>query len=79
LDRSIQDGITSCENCGRVFDDSPKHRLLSATWSCRKNHILYAEDVKDIYGLEDAQVAIVQTFIDRSYSQDEVFRFLTAK
>jgi epoxyqueuosine reductase QueG len=75
LDRPFKDGISSCGNCQRIFDDCPRHRFLAATWACRRRHILFADSVSDMYELDAAQVASLQQVIDMDLSPDEVLKF----
>lgn len=71
------DGITSCENCGRIFDSSRENRILSAAWMCRKQHQQYAICLKERYDLSDADVELLQKYvIDQSFSHDEFYAFL---
>ena len=73
----IDNCITTCDNCGRVFDTSPENRLLSASWACRKNHIDYIEVIKDVYKLSDEQAVFIQKYvIDGCYSHDELVKLI---
>lgn len=75
--RPFNDGISFCDNCSRVFDSSPNNRMYAAAWFCRKNHLLSADTVKEMYGLNDAQTSIVQDLvIDHCYSHDEFIKLV---
>ncbi len=37
--RTLGDGITTCENCLRVFDSSTFHKILSASWVARHHNV----------------------------------------
>ena len=39
LNTPLNDGISTCGNCGRVFDTTPFNRALSAGWMVRRKHI----------------------------------------
>jgi hypothetical protein len=80
LDRPVHDGITSCQHCNRVFDDSPKHRFLAATWLLRKHRDYDQEWVADQYTLSKDQVETLRMLvIDGCYSHDEVLKHVKGK
>ena len=74
--RPIANGITTCNNCNRVFDTCTYHRVLSAAWECRRNGYEYVEQVWGKIGLTEAEAAMVQFSIDKDYCHDEVIKHI---
>lgn len=72
-------GITSCDNCNRLFDHSPLSAVLSAAWFCRRTCADSAQAVRAKYGLDEDQVRVVQDYVvDRSLCHDEFLRVARA-
>lgn len=61
LHHAVVHGITSCNNCNRVFDTSPYNRLLSASWLVRRKDIV-ADEALMQYGFtkEEAQLVLTE-------------------
>lgn len=75
ISRVIRDGITTCNNCGRVFDSSSLHKILAAAWLVRLHHVEDIETIKANYELSDEEAAIIKQYIiDLSYSHDEFLK-----
>ena len=71
------EGITSCENCQRIFDTCKRKRMLSASWMCYRQHQQYAVCLKNRYDLEDIEVDFIQQYaIDKCLSHEEFTRQL---
>lgn len=80
VSRAIKDGITTCNNCNRVFDSSPIYKILSASWSARLDNILDIECLRTIYELTDCEAGIVQKYvIEECYSHDELLKIVNQK
>lgn len=77
LDYKLEDGITTCHNCGRVFDSSPYHKLLAAGWAVRRWHLhdLDALSVKCNLNPSEAQI-IGHYVITSGYTHDEFHHLL---
>jgi hypothetical protein len=78
LNKPIENGITSCQNCMRVIDESLKNRLLSASWACRHNHLRDAKAyVKERYKLPSKFVDLLEaTVIRGSMCHDEFLQHI---
>lgn len=63
LSRTLTDGITTCDNCCRVFDSSPYHKTLSASWVARKWYIHDPEMLKAKFGFSDSEIDPVWEFV----------------
>lgn len=72
----VNDGITSCQNCNRVFDNSSQHRLLCAAWACRKNQMMDMGYIKDQYQLTEEQVDFIEKHAECSH--DELLHLIAA-
>lgn len=79
--RPIQDGISTCNHCHRVFDSSSYHRLLSVAWLIRKQNLYNIEAVKSSCEyLTDCELAILEKYIvDGDYSHDEFLKVIDKK
>lgn len=64
IGRPIDDGITTCLNCTRVFDTSPYHRILSAAWLIRKQNLYNLEAIKgSMEDLTDCELQILEKYV----------------
>ena len=80
ISRAINNGITTCNNCHRVFDSSSYHRILSAAWSVRQDNISDLDAIKLVYELNDCEAQIVKKYvIDDTYSHDELLKVVNQK
>ena len=80
LERPLLSGITTCDNCHRIFDSSPLNRLLSAAWACRRQHLLDASVIRENYLLEEGELALLQSYvIDGGCSHDEFLKLLATE
>jgi len=76
LPQAIVHGITSCNNCHRVSDSSPFHRLLSAAWLVRKRNIDSEEYLVQFgYSIEEATL-VIKLVADGCYSHEEFRDYL---
>ena len=75
--RNVVDcGISSCQNCNRVFDSSPFNRLLSAAWLVRHWHLCTEECViQQGFTEEEAQI-VIEYIYDKCYSPEEFYKHL---
>lgn len=69
-------GITSCQNCNRIFDDADWVRILCAAWACRKNPMIDPGYLKDEYQLNEEQANFIQQHLECSH--DEIYHLLKA-
>ena len=73
----IMSGITSCNNCNRVFETSPLNRLLSAAWLIRRRHIQDQDVLMYQFGYESSEAALLQEYvIDGGYSHEDFLHIL---
>lgn len=79
LSSPLSDGITSCDNCCRVFDSSSYYRTLSCSWVVRRWHIEDAEVLKQKFGfLEDEVLYVEKYVIEQGYTHDEFVSILNS-
>lgn len=72
-------GISSCNNCHRVFDTNPFNRLLSASWLVRKKDIV-SEDVLIDYGYsEEESKFVIEVVADNCCNHEEFVKILKEK
>jgi len=80
VSRVIKDGITTCNNCGRVFDSSSFHRILSAAWMARLHDINDIDSIQASFELTNCEAAIIKKYvIDECYSHDELLKIINPK
>jgi hypothetical protein len=73
----VNDGITTCDNCNRVFDSSIYHRLLSAAWMVRRWHVEDVESLKQRFGFSEAESNLLYKYvIENRYSHDDFIKVL---
>ena len=71
LSNAVSDGITSCSNCNRVFDTSPFHRILAASWLIRRQEIRSIEKLMQL-GYKHSEALLAMTFVfDNCFSHEE--------
>jgi hypothetical protein len=76
LPHPIENGITGCTNCNRVFDSSPFHRLLCAAWLIRKKDISSPEYLQYLgFTVEESEMAITYVY-DQCYNHEDFFQLL---
>jgi len=80
ISRAIQDGITTCNNCGRVFDSSSYHKVLSAAWMARRDSLTEIEHLKAAYELTDCEAGLIKRYVvDECNSHDDLIKILDHK
>lgn len=75
LPTAIVHGITSCNNCKRVFDSSQLNKLLSAAWFVRKRNI-DSEDYLIQFGYTKEEADLLIKFVHEGCYSHEEFRDL---
>ena len=76
LRNKLHDGLTSCENCSRLFDSSPDKKILSAFWMHQNWHV-DLDIIKRQCELNDEESQFVGKFIiQESYFYDELVELL---
>lgn len=79
LPHELTNGITSCQNCRRVFDSSHHNRILSAAWAVRRRHIEDPYFLSSFCGLEFSEAEmLVQVVGVQCFNHDEFSRFLNS-
>jgi len=77
LPNPITNGITSCANCFRVFDSSLYHRLLSASWICRRHNVVYEDQLIHQYGYDENEAKfVIKWVVNECYTHEEFRQFL---
>lgn len=76
LEHVVKEGIGSCCNCKRVFDNNPFARLLSAGWMVRKEHLTETKRLKAHGFKEDEALVAIMFCYDNSYSHEEYVKAL---
>jgi hypothetical protein len=81
IGRPIEDGITTCSNCQRVFDTTPYHRILSAAWLIRKQNLYNLEAIKgSMECLTDCELKILDKYIiEQDLHHDEFLKVINHK
>lgn len=78
--RPLLNGMSSCNNCCRVFDSSNKNVILSTYWLVKKRNILDRQYLIDHYNIpEDDADFVVDVAINHQYSYEEFVRILNQK
>ena len=78
LDYKLEDGITTCSNCGRVFDSSSYHKMLAAGWAVRRWHLYDLEALSKKCNLNPSEADILNYYvIALDYPHDEFCHLLT--
>jgi hypothetical protein len=67
LPRPILHGITSCNNCVRVFDSSLFNKILSAAWFIRRKHP--DPELLVTYGYDPYVVSLVMQYEHHSHEE----------
>ena len=76
LDRKLHEGITSCQNCERVFDSSSFHRILSAAWAINRWHT-HLEKIVEKYCLDALEINILNHYvIGLDYDHEQLLKTL---
>ena len=74
----VRPGITSCGNCGRVFDTCSLNRTLSYAWLCRRESVSDPH-ILDNFDLTPEEIRpIVEYVVKGGYSHDEFYKYLKA-
>lgn len=77
LKKPVLYGISSCNNCYRVFDSNLFHKILSAAWMARKRHLSSADQFVQQWGDDPYITAIINEFvIDGCCNHEEFLQVL---
>ena len=80
LQKAIEYGITTCDNCHRVFDSSDYNKLLSVAWTARREHIIDSDYLQARCQLTDEETAFITKYIiDEEYTHDEFLSVMNAR
>jgi hypothetical protein len=72
LGRPLNDGITTCERCTRVFDNSVENRVLSGAWTTRRWKLFDPDVIQSKCSLSAEELAIIAKYIlELDYTHDE--------
>ncbi|RDJ35101.1 MAG: hypothetical protein DWQ19_09715 [Crenarchaeota archaeon] len=77
----VESGISTCSNCGRIFDTSSSlHRILAAAWMTRLHQMTDSEAIQLSFELTDYETNIVKEYVvDKDYSHDELLKVLNCQ
>ena len=77
LDYKLEDGITTCGNCYRVFDSSSYHKILSAAWAVRRWHNFNLAFIVQKCKLNPVEARIIDHYIiDLNLDHDQFYQAL---
>lgn len=80
LPHPLENGISSCVNCCRIFDSSEKNYLLSTAWLIRRRHIYDAQYLVEQIGVSDQDAnLLIDLVCDKCYSHEDFSSFLEDK
>lgn len=75
LNKKLLEGISSCDNCLRIFDSSSFHKILSAFWIAKKWN--WCElTLQSELNLNSEELLMVSESINNDYNYEEFFQFL---
>jgi hypothetical protein len=72
LSRMLSDGITTCDNCNRIFDSSIYHRILSAAWMVRRWHVWDVATLQKV-GISEEDANMVYKYVAEEMLTHEEF------
>lgn len=76
LSKTLEDGISSCDNCLRVFDTSSFYKILSASWVARRWN-WEAEAIQAKFDLTNEEISLVcEHVIEKLLPHDEFVKIL---
>lgn len=76
LSNPLNDGISNCSHCSRVFDSCPFNRLLSAGWLARKKNYETTEELERA-GVDPDEAIFIACFVgENAFTQEELFQFM---
>jgi hypothetical protein len=75
LSKILEDGISSCDNCQRIFDSSSHHKVLSALWLYKKWNWC-AETITQHFQFSEEEAKLINEFIDKQYSYEDYVKIL---
>ena len=80
LKEKLNDGITTCDHCGRIFHSSPVTKVLSAAWNVRNWHVDDLETLKRQCELNEDELALVKKHVmDGQLVHDEFFKVVQSR
>ena len=80
LNRLLINGITTCGNCGHVFDSQKLNKILSTAWMIRREHLCNLDMVRFRCELSEDDFALLDHYIiHQGYSHDEFTRVLNSR
>jgi len=71
------DGVTTCDNCQSIFSTSCFHKLLSAAWVVRREHICESDFIQHKCLLNEEETQLISHYvIQNSYNHDDFLKKL---
>lgn len=75
--RPLLHGISSCNNCCRVFDSSQSNRLLSTAWLVRRKHIVDVDILVNQYSISESEAKfVIEHVADGCCNHEEFFKII---
>jgi len=70
-------GITTCDNCNRIFESSSYHKILSMAWMVRRWHVEEPYYFQHKFGFSEQEIDIVYKYVvEEGYCHDELVKAL---
>ena len=79
LQNKLQDGISSCESCKRVFDTSSYHKILSAFWTFHRWHLYDINALKIHCQLNEDEQNVIAQAVEAGLSFDDFYKDIFPK
>lgn len=77
---ALRDGLTTCDNCHRIFTNAQFYKLLAAAWVIRREHAYDSEVLKYRCDLSQDEADLVYHFVvELGYSHDEFLKELAKR
>ena len=77
LIHKIKDGITTCDNCGRIVISSVQNKLLSAAWNVRNWHVEDLDTLQKQCELTEDELLLVKKWVvDKQLLHEEFVKVL---
>lgn len=72
----LKNGISSCENCQRIFDSSSTHKLLSSFWMHRNWHVETDVIQKQCELTEEETTLVDKHIVEEDCDYEELVAYL---
>lgn len=77
ISRVINSGITTCDNCQRVFSDSSENKMLAAAWYIIRNNVDYIDYISEMFCLDEKETEMVNKhIIEDNLGHDQFYKIV---